>query len=776
MNETFTLEPKVKDLILGALGANYTSVVCKHGVRIEAGNHYQSVALGEFKTQGFRDDRAKIFDQLDFEGKKVLDLGSNLGELSRAARLRGASLVDGFEIDTYFLEIADLINVYTGVTRVSFYQRDIGDPATFVEPYDIVLAFAVFGQGAGRTLESLAEVTDVLVVETHRLEGNLESGYMAPVAQYFPYHRMLGESDWGSTFDRHEIRAVIIFAKTEEALRGALKEDMPQVLHAGGAPAADAAETGDIRLMDVSRTRLQEKFFSTFEFDSSEDLLTAVDRMEVDVGTLARSHDSRFAGYDGWVLWLLYLKGFLQYSKTKEVGPGNAYFEYVSEYHEQVGDPVVSLEVGWDTAAEYVKRQFENMDRMRSRASDPALVEEIPPLRAIVKDDQKGTLYLYEPGAEHPIVAARVDGWHRLFAARVFDVPHLRIEVSEEPEPTPVYGALEDMRFDGSRLEISGWCVHPSRKLHTMEVSYEGTPLGYANAIYRDEISETFPQLPLRRTGFVLDTELTSQAKELIGDPPVRFGLTALHEWLPFGSMDLFYVPRMFERRSPPRKLAARHVGTDDPRRLVIDSLRCLHAMLEPIRRYRGLDSFGGLLDWGCGVGMLESALGYFLGEVSVTAVDSDQEGIDWCRDSGIRGEFGVVPELPPTGFPDGAFDLVLGYGTLTRMPRDAQLAWIEELKRVMQPGGYAALSFLGELVRPLLNDDAVREDLDGEGISDRGVLEGEPWEHEQILPRHATYQTRDYTVREFGKLFDVISYVEGGVNNKHDLIVLRRP
>jgi SAM-dependent methyltransferase len=638
-----------------------------------------------------------------------------------------------------------------------------------------VLAFAVFGQGAARTLERLAEITDVLVVETHRLEGNLDSGYMAPVGQYFPVHRMLGESDWGSTFDRHETRAVIMFAKTEEDLHRALKVDDPQVLHTQGT-ASDAEQEPDIRLMDVSRTRLQEKFFSAFEFDSSEELLAAVDGMEIDVGALARSHDSRYAGYDGWVLWLLYLKGFLQYTQSKEVGPGNAYFDYVAEYHDQVGDPVVTLEVGWDTAADYVKRQFENMERMRARASDPALVEEIPPLRAIVKEEEKGSLYVYEPGANHPIVAARVDGWHRLFAARVFDVPALRIEVFEEPELRPVFGAVEDLVFDGTRLEISGWCVHPTRKLHTMEASLEGTPLGYANAVYRDEIGATFSQLPLRRTGFALETELTAQTRELIGDPPVRFDLAALHEWLPFGSMEVFHVPRMFQLRSPPRELARRHLGTDDPRRLAIDSFRCLHAMLDPIRRYRSLDTFHGLLDWGCGVGMLESALGWFLGDISVSAVDSDQEAIDWCRDAGMAANFAAVPELPPTGFPDGAFDLALGYGTLAGMTREAQVAWLEELKRILQPGGYAALSFYGELVRPLLTNEDVLGDLDGDGISDRGVRDGETWEHEEILPRRATYQTREYSVRQFGRLFDVISYIEGGVNSKHDLIVLRRP
>ena len=70
----------------------------------------------------------------------MLDLGSNLGELGRAARERGARVVDGFELDPVFCKLAQLINVSRDVTRVSFYRRDIGDRSAYTEPYDIVLA------------------------------------------------------------------------------------------------------------------------------------------------------------------------------------------------------------------------------------------------------------------------------------------------------------------------------------------------------------------------------------------------------------------------------------------------------------------------------------------------------------------------------------------------------------------------------------------------------------------------------------------------------------
>jgi SAM-dependent methyltransferase len=221
MMDTPSIKQELKDLIIKSLSFAYISESCKDG--IQTGNHYQSLTLGEARTAGFRADRREFLDEINFEGKKVLDLGSNLGEISRTARTRGARLVDGFEYDRFFLEIAQAVNAYNGVTRVSFYQRDITNPSLYQEHYDIVLAFSVFTY-IHSVLEQIAEITDqLLILETHKLEGNLESDYLKPVSLHFPYYRVLGESEWGVRGDASEKRAVIAFAKQESAFAAALR-------------------------------------------------------------------------------------------------------------------------------------------------------------------------------------------------------------------------------------------------------------------------------------------------------------------------------------------------------------------------------------------------------------------------------------------------------------------------------------------------------------------------------------------------------------------------
>ena len=415
-----------------------------------------------------------MLDQIDFTGKKVLDLGCNLGELSREARARGAALVDGFEYDPYFIEIGELVNALTGTTRVSFYERDIGDPDVYDQQYDMVLAFAVMGQGAAKAMGRIAEITDVFVLETHRLEGNFEDGYMNMLSRHFPHHRMLGESDWGATFDRHEVRASLVLAKTEEALAGALQDGAVPVLEDPEDPSASASSAGRVRHVDVARTVLQEKFFTTFNFESPDELCAAVGGMDVDVAALARSHDSRVEGYDGWVLWFVYLKGYLEYAQGGEVGPGNSYFDYLTDYHSQVGDPDRGAAGRLGRHARVRRAPVQEHGPHARGGVQPRGAEEIEPLLAITSERTVGRLMIYEPGVTHPVAATRLDGWHRLFAARVFGVPQLRLEVMGEAEPKPVLGELESLEFDGNRLSISGWAISSESRLDLIEATLRG--------------------------------------------------------------------------------------------------------------------------------------------------------------------------------------------------------------------------------------------------------------------------------------------------------------
>jgi len=216
-----TMRGDMGELLRRGLSKDYISESCQDA--IETGNHYQSVTIGGEVSEGFRSSRSDLLDRIDFEGRKVLDLGSNLGEMSRGARQRGASLVDGFEYDPYFVEMANLLNAYHGTTRVSFYERDITDASIYTEDYDIVMALSVFIY-ARPMMETLASITrDAFVLETHRIDDNLQSFYLDAVQPYFPVYETLGETEWGNPHDDDVIRSVMVFARDRSALDAVLR-------------------------------------------------------------------------------------------------------------------------------------------------------------------------------------------------------------------------------------------------------------------------------------------------------------------------------------------------------------------------------------------------------------------------------------------------------------------------------------------------------------------------------------------------------------------------
>jgi SAM-dependent methyltransferase len=410
-----TVKQELRELILDALKRAYSSSG-KDG--IETGNHYQSVMLGGEHTNGFRSDRAEFLDQIDFRGKRVLDLGANLGELSRAARARGAGLVDGLEYDPFFVEVAQMLNAYNATTGVSFYERDITDPAIYREHYDVVLAFSVFTY-IGGVLERLTEVTDeALVLETHKLDGNLESDYIGPVRKYLPSYEVLGESDWGRSLPEHETRAVIVFARHRAALERVLGR-RSSVRHR-------------VTKLDVQRTALQELFFERWRLPRGERLLSEVRAMDLDLDRVAEAPDLISTPYGGQTYWLIFLRGYCQFQDAGTLGPGNIYYDYITKYYAPRGHDPGLCEAFKDRlfALQRVAARFGDVDRFRH--SPHAYVPE--PVTVFQSSDAASDqLTVFELERNEPLHACAVDGWHRLFAARVFGATAISAEVMDAP-------------------------------------------------------------------------------------------------------------------------------------------------------------------------------------------------------------------------------------------------------------------------------------------------------------------------------------------------------
>ena len=147
----------------------------------------------------------------------------------------------------------------------------------------------------------------------------------------------------------------------------------------------------------------------------------------------------------------------------------------------------------------------------------------------------------------------------------------------------------------------------------------------------------------------------------------------------------------------PPRRLMVRVAGTADPDWF----LRSGHAAYDAIAAHVELATIGAVLDFGCGCGRVTRFFHDFPGELAGS--DLSRDAVDWCR-ANLQGRFEVNGIAPPLAFADESFDLVYALSVFTHLTADLQLAWRDEVRRVLRPGGRLLLTTHGTSYVPRLD------------------------------------------------------------------------
>lgn len=120
-------------------------------------------------------------------------------------------------------------------------------------------------------------------------------------------------------------------------------------------------------------------------------------------------------------------------------------------------------------------------------------------------------------------------------------------------------------------------------------------------------------------------------------------------------------------------------------------------ARIVALARHYGWDGAGDVLDWGVGHGRVARHLNVFAKEARVWGVDIDPNNIAWAQSHLPSIKTSVGPLMPPTEYADGQFSLIYGISVMTHLERPVQKAWLEEIRRILKPGGLALLTFAGD-------------------------------------------------------------------------------
>ena len=219
---------------------------------------------------------------------------------------------------------------------------------------------------------------------------------------------------------------------------------------------------------------------------------------------------------------------------------------------------------------------------------------------------------------------------------------------------------------------------------------------------------------------------------------------------------------------TPPEKLRYRVTGNKDGRLVKEAGLRCTSNFLDAIGQHRDLISMRSLLDWGCGCGRVTVHLMDLLSSfesLQIQGCDIDGEAIAWCNEYLRRGHFRQVDSLPPLPWPEASFDVVVSCSVFTHLSEQMQQAWLHELRRVITPGGMFLAS---------INSNFPRSRVPPQGISDETLdpmMDG-------IAPAgyyRGTIQSREYTVSRWANYFDILDFIENGIEGSQDLVVMRK-
>jgi SAM-dependent methyltransferase len=217
----------------------------------------------------------------------------------------------------------------------------------------------------------------------------------------------------------------------------------------------------------------------------------------------------------------------------------------------------------------------------------------------------------------------------------------------------------------------------------------------------------------------------------------------------------------------PPARLVFRVAGTFDRQWFLDGGLRAAQGIRRALAAH-GVDigALSAILDFGCGCGRVIRHLQDLSGEIH--GCDQDAAAVAWCRRNLRRGRFAVNTIEPRLPYPNAQFELIYALSVFTHLPARLQQGWMNELERVLAPGGYLLLSLHGVPYLDVLSDDERRDFMAGRLV----VHDGPPGSN-----LCAAYHPEQYVREVLAANFSILDFVvEGATGNpRQDLLLFRK-
>ena len=181
------------------------------------------------------------------------------------------------------------------------------------------------------------------------------------------------------------------------------------------------------------------------------------------------------------------------------------------------------------------------------------------------------------------------------------------------------------------------------------------------------------------------------------------------------------------------------------------------------------------VLDFACGPGRVIKEFARLTESCSFYGSDIDGEAIAWAQGHlSDVADFSINAIQPPTSFPDARFDVVYSVSLFTHLDQQDQDAWLDELARILKPGGVVVATTHGRFT----TDSCVPEELEqlqAAGFvyrtdrKGRFKVDGLPDFYQ------TTFHTVEYVREHWGRRFTILNHREGGLGGHQDLVVMQK-
>jgi ubiquinone/menaquinone biosynthesis C-methylase UbiE len=191
------------------------------------------------------------------------------------------------------------------------------------------------------------------------------------------------------------------------------------------------------------------------------------------------------------------------------------------------------------------------------------------------------------------------------------------------------------------------------------------------------------------------------------------------------------------------------------------------------------LSDFRRVLEMGCASGRMIRNLHEHAQSHEVWGVDLAAEHIFWCQQNLAPIQFATVTTAPHLPFEDRYFDFMYAGSVFTHID-DLAYTWFLEVRRILQPGGYAYITVQDEDSIRYLEENRATDSwasmvLETRAYADFKRRHGRMFTIGRSLMAHVFYE-REHLLKHLGRIFEVISVSPRAYRGSQTGLLLRKP